>query len=410
VPQSQRLRELAIVFLRLGAIAFGGPAAHVALMDQEIVTRRGWMSRERLLDLLGITNLIPGPNSTELAIYIGYDRAGWRGLWLAGICFIAPAFGLAWGLAVIYDQSQSIPQVMGLFYGIKPVIIAIVGQALWKLGGQALGDRVTVAAAVGAGLGYGLGLPEIGLLLGLGLGVMVLRRWIRPDSKPSMGILPGLGWITHGPNWGFGSWRSSPGGFNPWGFNPWGLAELGATIAPPPPGPNLLIIFLFFLQVGSLLYGSGYVLLAFLQRGLVERTHWLTAQQLLDAVAVGQLTPGPVSTTATFIGYLLGGHGGAIVATVGIFLPAFVLVGLVHPLVARLQRSPLARNFLDGVNGASWGLMAAVTYTLARSALVDPLTWGIALASGLVLWRWQLNSAWLILAGGLLGLGVGLWG
>ncbi|KKI98181.1 chromate efflux transporter [Prochlorothrix hollandica] len=382
--QRQRLQELAVVFLRLGILAFGGPAAHVALMEDELVTRRQWMSREHLLDLMGITNLLPGPNSTELAIHIGYDRGGWRGLLLAGTCFIAPAMALVWILAAVYQRYQSLPQLDGLLYGIKPVIIAVVAQALWKLGRKALVDPLTLGTGVGAGLAYGLGYNEIGVLLVGGLGVML---WRRAKTAGFLGLLLPLGTLG-------GSGQPSTGVST-------GVSTLDPT------GTQ---IFLLFLKIGSVLYGSGYVLLAFLQRDLVERRGWLSSQQLLDAVAVGQLTPGPVSTTATFVGYLLGGHGGAIAATVGIFLPAFALVALVNPWVTVLQRSPWSRGFLDGINAASLGLMAGVTYTLGRSALVDGLTLGLALVSGLLVFRFKVNAAWLVLGGGAIGLGSQYWG
>ncbi|MFM8296751.1 MAG: chromate transporter [Microcystaceae cyanobacterium] len=369
----KRLRELAQVFLRLGFTAFGGPAAHIALMDHEIVQRRQWLTREELLDLLGITQLIPGPNSTELAIHIGYQRGGWLGLWIAGSCFILPAMGLVWGLAVLYAQYQTFPQMGWLMYGIKPVIIAIVGQALVKLGRSAIKGQLTLLAAIAAGVGYGLGWSEIMMLMVLGLVVMVIRQGLGNAQGMGLFFWPGMA----------------------------GLAQIPTPKAVN--SPNALTVFLFFLKIGSVLYGSGYVLLAFLQRELVENYHWLTSQQLLDAVAIGQFTPGPVFTTATFVGYLLAGNIGAIAGTVGIFLPAFLLVGLVHPWVNRLKQSAWVKGFLAGVNAASLGLMAGVTVTLGQNALVDYLTVGLCLLSGLLLWRFSLNSAWLILGGAAIG-------
>jgi chromate transporter len=368
--QRQRLTELATVFLRLGTIAFGGPAAHTAMMDQEIVSRRRWMSREKLLDLLGITNLIPGPNSTELAIHIGYERAGWRGLLIAGSCFILPAMLMVWALAAVYKQYQRIPQVEWLLYGIKPVIIAIVLQALWKLGKKAIKDIPTSVAGIGAIAAYFTGLNEILTLLVLGIAVMLFKHQTGRTAGalllPFAGVLP----------------QTTPTAANPVGWSQ---------------------VFLFFLKIGSVLYGGGYVLLAFLQRDLVERNHWLTSQQLLDAVAIGQLTPGPLFTTATFIGYLLAGNGGAIAATVGIFLPAFLLVWIVNPWVPKLRSSPAFCGFLDGVNAASLGLMAGVTYTLGQAALVDGLSVVVAILSGIAVFRFRINSAWLVLMGGAIG-------
>lgn len=379
--QRQRLTELATVFFRLGAIAFGGPAAHIAMMDSEVVNRRRWMSREKLLDLLGVTNLIPGPNSTELAIHIGYERAGWRGLGIAGVCFILPAMVIVWLLAVLYDRYQSVPQVEWLLYGIKPVIIAIVLQALWNLGKKAAKDTPTVIVGIVAIAAYLAGFNEILVLLLLGVAVMVVKNWQIGRGTTGVFLLPFSGVLAQA-----------------------GSATTSDTSI------SWVNVFLFFLKIGCVLYGSGYVLLAFLQRELVERNQWLTSQQLLDAVAIGQFTPGPVFTTATFIGYLLAGNAGAIAGTIGIFLPAFVLVLLVNPWVPKLRQSPWASGFLDGVNAASLGLMAGVTYTLGRAALVDGLTVVVAILSAIAVFRFKLNSAWLVLAGGAIGLAAHLLG
>jgi chromate transporter len=374
--QKERLQELAIAFLKLGAIAFGGPAAHVAMMDDEIVKRRQWLSREKLLDLLGITNLIPGPNSTELAIHIGYESAGWRGLIVAGSCFILPAMSIVWVLAAIYTKYQKLPQLEWLLYGIKPVIIAIVIQALWKLGKKAAKDIPTIITGIAVIVGYFFGINEILLLLLAGLGVMLFKNlWQKNNGMTGAFLLPLTGIFT----------------------------QLGNS-SNPTPSPNWLNVFLFFLKIGSILYGSGYVLLAFLQRDLVERNQWLTSQQLLDAIAIGQFTPGPVFTTATFIGYLLAGNVGAIVATIGIFLPAFVLVALINPWVSKLRQSTWVSAALDGLNAASLGLMGAVTYTLGRSALVDLVTVILAVVSAIAIFKFNINSAWLVIFGGIMGL------
>ncbi|MEN9518026.1 MAG: hypothetical protein RLZZ381_614 [Cyanobacteriota bacterium] len=372
--QNQRLKELAQVFLRLGAIAFGGPAAHIAMIDDEVVKRREWLSRENLLDLMGVTNLLPGPNSTELVIHIGYERAGWAGLWVAGSCFILPAMILVWLLAIVYVRYQTVPQVEWLLYGIKPVIIAIVLQALWKLGKKAAKDTPTTVAGIMAIAAYFAGVNEILLLMLSGIVVMLIKNWQNGDRTTNgLFLLPlsqmqaqlgSLGGVTTAVSIGWGS------------------------------------VFWFFLKIGSVLYGSGYVLLAFLQRDLVERNHWLTSQQLLDAVAIGQITPGPVFTTATFVGYLLAGNAGAIAGTFGIFLPAFLLVGIVNPWVRTLRQSPWAGGFLDGVNAASLGLMVGVTYTLGRAAIVDWLTIIVAVFSAIAVFQFKINSVWLVIAGG----------
>ncbi|MGB3789991.1 MAG: chromate transporter [Phormidesmis sp.] len=374
--QRHRLVELVSVFFRLGMVAFGGPAAHVAMMDDEVVKRRQWMSREQLLDLIGVTNLLPGPNSTELAIHIGYERARWRGLFVAGGSFILPAMMLVWLLAALYVRYQTVPQVGWLLYGIKPVIIAVVLQALWKLGKKAAKDLPTTVVGFGAIALYFTGINEILLLLLAGLTVMLVKNW-HDRNNIGMGafLLPISG----------------------------SLAQVGGPAATAV-SVGWAGVFLFFLKIGCVLYGSGYVLLAFLQRDLVEQQQWLTSQQLLDAIAIGQITPGPVFTTATFVGYLLAGNGGAIAGTIGIFLPAFLLVGLVNPWVPKIRRSPWASGFLDGVNAGSLGLMAGVTYTLGQAALVDGVTIGLAVLSAILVFRFKINSAWLVVAGGAVGL------
>ena len=376
--QRQRLVELAKVFFRLGTVAFGGPAAHIAMMDDEVVQRRQWMSHEALLDLIGVTNLLPGPNSTELAIHIGYERARWRGLFVAGISFVLPAMVLVWLLAALYVRYQTVPQMSWLLYGIKPVIIAVVLQALWKLGKKAAKDRPTTTVGIAAIALYFTGVNEILLLLVAGLAVTIVKSVRSKNTTVGAFLIPVSG----------------------------ALAQVGGTSAAVSSGFSLgwASVFLFFLKIGCVLYGSGYVLLAFLQRDLVETHQWLTSQQLLDAIAIGQITPGPVFTTATFVGYLLGGNSGAVAGTVGIFLPAFLLVGLVNPWVSKIRRSPWASGFLDGVNAGALGLMAGVTYTLGRTALVDGVSVGLAVLSAIAVFRFKINSAWLVIAGGVTGL------
>lgn len=373
--QKPSLKELAIVFFRLGAIAFGGPAAHVAMMDDEIVKRRQWMRREDLLDLMGVTNLLPGPNSTELAIHIGYEQRGWAGLFVAGGCFILPAMVIVWLLAIVYVRSQTIPQVEWLLYGIKPVIMAVILQALWKLGKKAIKDLPTRVAGMIAIAAYVAGFNEIMILLLLGISIMLYKNWQNDNRNQGALLLPAFGMLAQ---------------------------TGGASTAVVTVGWGSVL--LFFLKIGSVLYGSGYVLLAFLQRDLVENYQWLTSQQLLDAVAIGQITPGPVLTTATFVGYLLAGNMGAIAGTIGIFLPAFLLVGIVNPWVSKLRQSSWASGFLDGVNAASLGLMAGVTFTLGRAALIDWVTILVAISGAIAVFRFKINSVWLVVAGGMIGL------
>jgi len=371
------LRELAWLFLKLGTIAFGGPAAHIAMMEDEVVRRRRWLTDEEFLDLLGATNLIPGPNSTELAIHIGHRRAGFPGLIVAGACFILPAMLIVMACGWAYVRFGKLPQLESALYGVKPVIIAVVIQALWGLGKSAIKTKLTgVVAVTAVVLGFA-GVNEIALLFATGTAVAVFHAF-----KPSRKHLPLLALPL--PLFGV----AAP-------------AVATATAVAP---FSVWSLFLFFLKVGSVLYGSGYVLLAFLRTGLVERLGWLTETQLLDAVAVGQITPGPVFTTATFVGYVLGGPAAALIATLGIFLPAFFFVAISGPLVPRIRHSPVAGAFLDGVNAASLALMAVVTWQLGRVAVHDWLTLVLAAASAVLLFRFRINSAWLVGAGAVLGL------
>ena len=366
-----RLKEVAALFLRLGATAFGGPAAHTAIMHDEVVKRRKWLSDQAFLDLVGATNLIPGPNSTELAIHIGYLRAGWRGLLVAGICFILPAMLIVLALAWAYARFGSLPQAQWLLYGIKPVVIAIVAQALWVLGRKAVKGWLSLVTGTVVLTAYFIGVNEIALLFGAGLAVMLLANWRRiTGGLLSVAALP--------------------------------LASTGADASAAAPY-SLSGLFLIFLKIGSILYGSGYVLLAFLHADFVVHFGWLTEQQLIDAIAIGQVTPGPLFTTATFIGYLLGGTVGAIAATVAIFLPSFVFVAISNPFIPRMRQSAWFGSLLDGLNVASLALMAAVTWQLGLASLVDPLTVIVTAISLALLVRWQVNSTWLIAAGALLG-------
>jgi chromate transporter len=369
---SRNLWEVAGLFFRLGVTAFGGPAAHIGLMHDEVVKRRQWLNDEQFLDLLGATNLIPGPNSTEMAIHLGFLRAGWPGLVVGGACFILPAMFLVMGLAWVYVRFGATAQAVWLLYGVKPVIIAIIIQALFSLGGKAIRNIPIAVLSIAVLIFYFMGVNEIALLFGGGFLAMVAANLDRLKNTPVKPlILPILG--------------------------------MGAAVAASAPF-NLPILFLTFLKIGSVLYGSGYVLLAFLRSDFVLRLGWLTDHQLIDAVAVGQVTPGPVFTTATFIGYLLGGVPGALLATLGIFLPSFFFVALTNPLIPKIRNSPWAAGFLDGVNASALALMAAVTLQLGRASLVDPLTIAIGVGALLLLIRFKINSTWMILGGALLGL------
>ncbi len=373
-PNSSRasLAELALAFLRLGCTAFGGPAAHIAIMENEFVRRRRWLTHERFLDLLGAANLIPGPSSTELAIYIGYEQAGWRGLVAAGACFIVPAALMVGVIAWAYVRFGTLPQLAGVLYGIKPVVIGVVIQALWNLAPKAV-KKSTLLAAIGvaACVASALGVDPLVVLLGSGLAHAIGRRI--SEGSPKNGSALVLGPVAAG--------------------------VAGAAGVTP---VSLVILGLTFLKIGALVFGSGYVLLAFLRGELVNRLHWLSEAQLLDAVAVGQVTPGPVFTAATFIGYILAGAPGALIATLAIFLPGFVLVAITRPLIARIRSSAMAA-FLDGVNIASLSLMGVVAVQLARAALVDVPTIVIALVGVVLLIRWKVNSTWLVAGAAVVG-------
>lgn len=368
------MRDVAGFFLKLGVLAFGGPAAHVALMEDELVRRRRWLSRETFLDLLAVSNLLPGPSSTELAIFIGYRLRGFPGLLLAGACFICPAFLMVGALAWAYVRYGSLPAAAGLLYGVKPVVIAIVAQALWRLAGSAVKTRGLAVLGLLALVASFAGVPPLAVLAGAGALAVASsegRRLARRRSPTVLAAIP-LAASVGGP--------------------PAAVAVGGASV------------FLAFLKLGCVVFGSGYVLLAFLQSDLVERRHWLTSAQLIDAVAVGQVTPGPVFTTATFIGYLVAGPKGAIAATAGIFAPAFALVALAGPIVGRLRESRRLGEALDGLNVAALALMAYVSVELARTAVRDWATAAITLVSITLLLRFRLNATWLVALGAATGL------
>ena len=383
MSRGARLRELAGLFLRLGALSFGGPAAHNALMRTEIVHRRGWLTDSEFLDLMGATNLIPGPNSTELAIHIGHRRAGRPGLLVAGACFILPAALITLVFAWAYVRFGALPRVEALLDGVKPVIVAIVAHALWGMSRSVLKRPLPIVLAAGSLLALLAGVNELLVLAGAGLAALAPR--LSPPRRPPGALLLGLSGFLAAAS------RLSAAAVA-------GVAEIVARPF------ALSSLFLFFLKVGSVLFGSGYVLIAFLRADLVDRWRWLTESQLLDAVAIGQVTPGPLFSTATFIGYLLGGVPGAVLATLGIFLPAFVFVALSGPLVPRLRRSPSAGAFLDGVVAASLALMAAVSWQIGRAAVRDAPTAILAAVALALLVRTRVGSLWLVLGGGLAGL------
>ena len=367
------LGQIALVFLKLGTIAFGGPAAHFAMMEQEFVRRRKWITEAEFLDRLATANLIPGPSSTEVAIFVGQLKRGWRGLIVAGCCFIIPAAAIVSVIAWAYVRFGSLPKAEGVLYAIKPAVVAIVIQALGKLGRT--GVR-TILLAVIAMLAAGLSLIGVSPILVLVLSALLSAAALAMKNRLVSGVIFGFPKVA-------------------------GAMALAAVGAAFPVGLGRL--FLSFLKIGSVVFGSGYVLLAFLRTEFVERLHWLTDRQLIDAVAVGQFTPGPVFTTATFIGYVVAGWMGAVVATVGIFLPGFVLVAVSGPLIPRLRQSAVAAAALDGVVAGSLALMAVVTWQLGKASLVDRTTLIVFGVSLIALLRFRVNSAWLIAGAAVLG-------
>jgi len=361
-----------LLFLRLGTTAFGGPAAHTAMMREEVVVRRRWLDDAAFMDLVSATNLIPGPNSTELAIHIGHQRRGFAGLVVAGLCFIVPAALITVLCAMVWQRSGEVPAVAPLLAGIKPVMLAIVVHALWGLAPKAVSTwrlRLLTALAVVVVVAGG---HELLALCGAGLLAILSRPSAAPTASTSLSLTP-------------------------WSWSP--LLALAPPAVATVAAPTLTTLFATFAWIGSVLFGSGYVLLAFLRSELVERLGWLTEAQLLDAIAVGQITPGPVFTTATFVGWVLLGGAGAVVATAGIFLPAFVFVALSGPLVPRLRASPIASAFLDGVNAASLALMAVVSFELLRAAVVDVVGAVVFVVVVGLLRRTKVNPTWLILGG-----------
>ncbi|EKD88147.1 MAG: hypothetical protein ACD_35C00036G0001 [uncultured bacterium] len=372
VNKENKVLEVFFLFLRLGFIAFGGPAAHISMFRQEFVKNRKWLSDEQYLDLLGITNLIPGPNSTEMAIHIGYLRAGWPGLILGGFAFTLPAVLIVLVFSWIYVQYGTTPQVAWILYGIKPVLIAIIAQALWELGHKVLKNKIITIIGLGAIGLYFLGVNEVLLIFIGGLIIMLWenRSRLKKIKKHSIPLIIPL------------------------------LPALGNMVIP----FSLSTLFLVFLKIGSILYGSGYVLVAFLRADLVDRLGWLTEKQLIDAIAIGQITPGPLFTAATFIGYLLGGIPGSLIATLGIFLPSYIFVAISNSIIPKMRRSPWAGSLLDGVIVASLGLMAAVGLQLAVGSIIDIYTAILFLISLFVIIKYRVNSTWLILFGVVFGL------
>lgn len=369
-PQTP-LMELALLFLKLGATAMGGPAVHIAMMEEEVVTQRHWLTREEFLDFLGAANLIPGPSSTEMAIHIGRVRGGWRGLLVAGVAFILPAALMVTVLAWAYVRYRSLPQITALLYGVKPVVIVVIAMGAYRLVQSAIKSVWLAVLGVAALVAAALGLDPLVILFGAGLLAAVAHLRSRFGNTNNLAV---------------------------------GLATGGVGTAAAAGVPfSVALLFLVMLKIGATLFGGGYVLVAFLRADFVARLKWLTEQQLLDAVAVGQVTPGPLFTTATFIGYVLAGLPGAVLATVAIFLPAFVLVAVSGPLVPRLRRSTMVGAALDGINVAALALMIVVSAQLGRAAIVDWPTLAIAVVCTLLLFRYRVNSAWLVLAGATVG-------
>jgi chromate transporter len=392
-----RLRELVTLFVKLGTISFGGPAAHVALMEAEVVRKRQWLTQQQFLDMLGAANLVPGPTSTEMAINVGFVRAGWIGLCVAGACFILPAAVITGIFAWAYMRFEALTQAVSVLAGIKAAVIAVIAIAIWRLGKTAV-KGVGLAALSGLSLAaFFLGVNPIAILFGGGLVGMLAMRATSLRSAALLVVSPLLSRRVF-------TATAAPGTWPPWLRSLGAVAVASAVVGTVADRPSLIRIGLFFLKVGAVLYGGGYVLLAFLEQGLVQQHAWLTHQQLLDAVAIGQFTPGPVLSTATFIGYILGGVPGAAVATVAIFLPSFFYVSLLAPVLFRLRQSTWMAAFLDSVNACAVALMGGVTFRLAADALRSWPLFVIAVVSFAALLRWKVSPAWVVLGGGIAGI------
>jgi chromate transporter len=365
-----RLPSVSLFFLRLGATAFGGPAVYIAMMRDEVVSRRRWLTDAHFLDLLGATNLIPGPNAAEMAMHIGRLRAGWRGLVLSGLCFTAPATAITLAFAWSYVRFGSTPELSWVLYGVKPIVIGVMVNAIFSLS-RPMVSRPLLLLLGGSVLAlYFLGVNEIALLFGAGLVVVLWASLghLRAEHPVAAFALPGLPWLA-------------------------GAGAAGASSF------SLGVLFLTLLKIGCILYGGGYVLVTFLRADFVDRLGWLTEQQLLDAVAAGQVTPGPLLSTVTFIGYILGSWPGALLATVGVFLPSFAVVAVAGPLIPSLRRLPWTAALLDGVSVGALALMAGVAWQLGRAAIVDVPTAVLAVVGAILLLRLRVNPTWLVLLG-----------
>jgi chromate transporter len=391
-PLGERLRGLLLLFLKLGAISFGGPAAAIALMEEEVVRKRKWITRQQFLDMLGLTNLIPGPNSTEMAINIGFVRAGWAGLAVAGASFIVPAALITAAVAWAYVRFGTLPLAESLLAGVKPAVIAVIANGVWRLGKAAVRDVWLGLLGTVAVTAFLLKLSPLAILVcGGAVGmfakqILKFRRAKSSDKTPLSSLLFLLKKPLLLPTLLAG------------------IPTAAITAASTMKRVPLARLGWFFLKVGAVLYGGGYVLFAFVEQGLVRDHHWLTEQQVLDAIAIGQFTPGPVLSTATFIGYLLGGGWGALVATVAIFLPSFLYVAALGPILPKLRRSSWMAAFLDSVNVCAVALMAGVTIKLAGDALRGWPMFLIAVVALAALWKWKVNPAWVVLGGGVAGI------
>src|SRR6266850_2703336 len=365
----KRLGEIGWAFLRLGVVAFGGAVAHIALMEDEFVRRRGWLSREEFVDRVGAVNLLPGPSSTEMVIYLGYLRGGFPGLLMAGAAFIFPSAVMMLAMGWIYVRYGALPQIAGVLWGVKPVVVILIAEEVWSLGKTVLKSReLMVIAAIVLGLAA-MHVATLALLIGTGVAWIVANR--------------------------FGQSRAGQNGIASAAASATGGAAVSATAA----AATTTGVLVYFLKIGALLFGSGYVLLAVLREDLVTRMHWLSESQLLDGIAVSQATPGPFFTVATFLGYLLSGWRGAGLATVGMFVPAFLYVAVTAGVLPGMRKSPTAGVFLDGVNAAAVALMAFVAFQFAREAVLTPLAAMIAAISAILLLRYRVNSGWLVLGG-----------
>ena len=396
------VRSIILAFLKISFTSFGGHAAHLAIMEEEVVKKHKWITHEEFLDIISATNLIPGPNSTETALHIGYSLAGWQGFFAAGLSFIIQTVMIVTGVAMAYVKYGMLPATENILFWIKPVIMAVISLAVYRFSKTAVKNKLLLFMLFLACLASVFKITEIAVILILGVLVMFINLTLQGTSPKkilndfSIKLKKVIAKISN---------RDKFNSFAPSSFLLDPLIQASSCTV----SCDLPAIFLFFFKISAIIFGSGYILYAFLYNDLVVNYHWISQAQLIDAIAIGQFTPGPVFTAATFIGYLLAGVPGALIASIGVFLPAFIYVAITSPFLTQMRQSKSLSFFLDGVNVASLGLMIVVCFNLATAMLTNTLAISIFVISLGILWRFKVNSAWLILVAAVLGFIKSFW-